>query len=262
MDVAEMVLKFTEALVWPGVIVIAVLVFRNDLRNKLAELTKAETAFGTATFDKRARKLEAKAADVAERQEEMKSEEFEQPPAADSKQSRKEDKGQQEQPAHRLETYRALSSAVAVLNHPPDFGSARTIASTSPEAAVMLAYSELEGAVRSAWIVDRMSTPRRGMSLPTALQDLARNGTTVSEFIPVARELAELRNRVAHGGPAARVSVAGALDFVATCETVSNFLAHISMSRFWHPSRSLVVRDWVAWMEQNSLDGDVPSDKS
>ena len=136
-------------------------------------------------------------------------------------------------------TFQAVSRAREQLTTPPDFGTARDVATSSPNAAVMLAYAEVEKVARAAWTVAHMesSTPRTGMTT------LVREVIPDAEFTQITRELSELRNRVAHG--AGDVSTTGAFDFIAACERSSEVLVDNSLSRLRHPSRSQVLRRWA-----------------
>jgi len=147
----------------------------------------------------------------------------------------------------------ALSSAWGQLNALPDFDVALGIASASPPAAVMLAYADLEKVARAAWTVARLG-PAGRESAVQIVRSLSESGGLDPDFAAVARNLATLRNQVAHGLPeASDVTVTGAVDFIAACEQVTHPLARNALSKLRHPSRSPVVHEWLEWTERQGL---------
>lgn len=114
---------------------------------------------------------------------------------------------------------------------------------TSPDAAVMLAYSELEQTIRAAWTIAEMRPPTSALSTRRMLDRLTASGSLAPDFREVASGLTELRNGVVHGFN--RASSAGAQDFIAACRRLSDALTDQAKSRLRHPSRSRVVQEWI-----------------
>lgn len=149
----------------------------------------------------------------------------------------------------RLQLYNALASAVPYLTAPPDFSVAKEIATTSPQAAVMLAYSDVEKVARSAWIVAHQEEPKRFLNMRTIVRDL--NELSLDDaFVELAADITSLRNAVSHGMAESEVSISGALNFIDACESLSTAMTHLAMSMMRHPSRSKEMLDWVAWIQQ------------
>jgi hypothetical protein len=254
MEWAELVLEYVKALAWPLVVGGAVFIFRRQIAAKIGDLREATTPVGGASFfDREAKELEEKAERAAERQEA--EEETTKHAASEPPQSPSVPDETRETLA-KLETFTALSAAWSQLNARPDFDVALTVAATSPPAAVMLAYSDVEKAARAAWTVARMSPPSPGDNVPRIVAALTEGGGLDADFRHVARNLAHLRNRVTHGAPDAAVSTSGALDFIAACESLANALTGNALSKLRHPSRSRVVTEWAQWAEHQNLPND------
>ncbi|MBI2242856.1 MAG: hypothetical protein HYU55_02485 [Nocardioides sp.] len=145
--------------------------------------------------------------------------------------------------------YRALSAAWFTLNAESNFSTAREVAGTSPEAAVMLAFTDLEKVARAAWVVERMGNGPAAFPTSRIFRELAEGGLD-PDFVDVARKLMQLRNRVAHGE--GTVSAAGALDFIGACERLSVAVGNLAMSKMRHPSRAQTTGAWLAWMDRQA----------
>jgi hypothetical protein len=256
MDIAQLVLEYVQALAWPLVVGASVYAFRKQIAAKLKDLTDVSTPLGGAKFDRAAKEIEAKA-DLAAARQEAKS-----PPPATSSTSPEDarsdvdnltDKQKAELDSIHEDSVRAweadrraywaVSAAASEIMEPSDFDTALEVAAASPSAAVMLAYSQLEEVARAAWTVSRMgaeSPPRGGVA---AIVTTLTHGDLDEGFVQVARDLTDLRNRVAHG--AGDVSANGALDFIAACEQLARPLAWQAISRLRHPSRASLLMQWT-----------------
>jgi len=267
MEWAELVLEYLKALVWPLVVVGAVYAFRSQIAAKIGDLKEAKTPVGGASFfDRDARELEEKAADAAERQEDAtaKPSEIETVPSSGAASTPPTDGHDEvlrrreaiQRRIDKVAFFRALSTAADQLAAPPDFTAARSIAAAAPPAAVMLAYTELEKVARAAWTVSRMEAPRPSVNVPAIVRELAHVGGLETEFATLSRDLADLRNRLAHGLPGAEVSSVGALNFIAACESLSTALTQNAVSKLHHPTRSRIVQEWARWAEFRDLETD------
>ena len=269
MDTAELVLEYIKVLAWPVVVGGALLAFRSQIAAKLKDLSRVSTPIGDADFE--AKKLEEKADAAIARQDAQTpppepgpepgpgpktgpdggtgegtggggSKQTEPPREPEVESS--PDRGRDDAAQLTMDRARfiALTEAAQVLANPPDFEVALDVASTSPNAAVMFAYTELEKVARAAWTVDRMEPAAARLNLPIMVRDLS-DGLD-PEFPAIARNLAELRNRVVHGG--AEMSANGALDFIATCDRLAEVLSRQARSKLRHPSRAGALHDLVA----------------
>lgn len=140
-----------------------------------------------------------------------------------------------------------LAGATEQMIFPPDFGTAREVSAVSPNAGIMLAYSEVEKVARAAWTIDRMEPSTRPRGLSSMVASLTRTGLD-PEFEQVARELSDLRNGVAHR--AGEVSTTGALDYIAACDRLTEALVLNAVSKLRHPSRSDVTQRLYGWFEE------------
>jgi hypothetical protein len=261
MNTAELVLEYVKALAWPVVIGGAILLFRKQIAAKIKDLRGVSTPLGDATFDGEAKALEAKTERAAAHQEAITAitatTEREATKTADSEaatEARAElsDEAlvralQSPQPSdtdweREQRRFLAVSAAVAVLNEGPDFTTARDVATASPNSAVMVAYAELERVLRAAWTATQMSAAEPPANLGTLVRSLSPTDDR-AEFVEIAREIAELRNRVVHG--AGDVTVLGALDFIAACERMAEVQSSKARSKLLHPSRSALYAGWI-----------------
>lgn len=140
-----------------------------------------------------------------------------------------------------------LAGATEQMIFPPDYGTAREVSAVSPNAAIMLAYSEVEKVARAAWTIDRMEPATRPRTLAVMVASLTRTGLD-PEFAQIARELSDLRNGVAHR--AGEVSTTGALDYIAACERLTEALVFNAVSKLRHPSRSDLSRRLFEWFQE------------
>lgn len=268
MDKAELVLEYIKVLAWPAVIGGALIAFRVQIGAKIESLSRVSTPIGDADFDREAKALEQQADAAAARQDAQRPPEPpepgpdtelgggpkqptppSQPPATaeapENPLSTEEPEAHQEpvpEPSAVEDAIalRAVVTAAELLNNRPDFETALEVSGTSPNAAVMLAYTELEKIARAAWTADRMEPAPPRLTVPQIVGDLG--GTLDPEFPRIARNLSELRNRVTHGDT--EVSTNGALDFIVACERLADVLGGKSWSKLRHPSRAGVLQQW------------------
>lgn len=196
-----------KALAWPLVVGAAVYTFRGQIAAKIGDLKETNTPVGGASFfDREARELEEKAADAAERQEDATATSSvsgttpttgaDGAAPTDGRDEARRRREAIQRRIDKVEFFRALSTAAAQLTAPPDFTAAGSIAATSPPAAVMLAYTELEKVAKAAWTVSRMEAPRPSLNVPFIVRELSHGGGLEAEFAALSRELADLRNRL------------------------------------------------------------------
>lgn len=194
---------------WPLVAVLAIVVFRAAIVDKLPSLRELQLGAVKASFEKEARSVESRAEQAT----------LKTPKGPAATPSRAESS-----PAAQLEAFIELSS----VGHLDD---AQVIAATSPTAAIMLAYRQLEVTARAAG---------RLLGLPAASPDLITNVLKqlgdLDEFLPVVSELRRLRNEVTHSPRS--VSVDAALSFVSATQQVADTISRVALSRARHPSAS------------------------
>lgn len=260
MEWAELVLEYVNALAWPVVVGGAVWAFRKQIAAKIGDLKEATTPVGGASFfDREAKEIEERADRAAEAQAEadaaMEAEEPQPEPEEATPESPTTQPTEPRDMSHAAELwlrrelrFRDLSTAWFAMTPGPNFTTAKEIATTSPEGAVILAFADVEKVVRAAWTID-YAEPHRSQDVATMIRDLTRRGLE-SDFAVVAENLFRLRNRVTHGD--ATVSTAGALDFIGACERLTDALTSLALSKLRHPSRSTETADWLRWAEQQA----------
>lgn len=274
-DVAELVLEYIKVLAWPIVVSGLLIAFRNQIGGKIASLSRVRTPIGDADFDRDARDVE-ELADRAAAHQDLHGQSSDGVPEggttedaliagvdasergeASDDSSKSADGGDSpaaEGPtALRERQMAALLLAINAIGSPPDFDIARNVAVQSPSASIMLAYSELEKVARAAMTISEVERPQARRNLTSIVNSLTQSGLSV-EFVQVARELAHLRNRVAHGS-GDQVSTAGALDFIAACERLAEALIANATSKLRHPSRSEILRELQALIKAWRSDG-------
>lgn len=274
MDVAELVLEYIKVLVWPIVVAGLLTIFRAEIGNKIASLSRVSTPIGDADFDRDAKEVEELADRAAARQDrhsQPATKAIEDAPlggapsaeesatatdsgpdlpkaeSANASGTRSSDGGESSI-ALRDRQMAALLLAINAIGSPPDFGVARNVAMQSPSAAIMLAYTEVEKVARAAMAITEVERPAARGNLTSIISSLARTGLEV-EFVQVARELTGLRDRVMRGGSGEEVSRAGALDFIAACERLAEALIGNAVSKLRHPSRQEILRELQALMK-------------
>lgn len=273
MDVAELVLEYIRVLAWPIVVAGVLVAFRAQIGGKIASLSRVSTPIGDADFDRDAKDVEEladRAAARQDRQVQPDTESIEDNTEAEHVSSPDEpatsiDDGPEARTsgtataggrhsgddansiALRDRQMAALLLAINAIGSPPDFGIARSVSMQSPSAAIMLAYAELEKVGRAAMTITDMEQPAALRNLTSIVKSLTRTGLEV-EFVQVARELTELRNRVTHGGSGDEISRTGALDFVAACERLAEALIGNATSKLRHPSRHEVLSELQSFM--------------
>lgn len=268
----ELILEYVTALVWPVLIGAIVLLFRSQIAARIQALREVEGLGVKAKMDGEVKQLGEKVDAAADRLDAQQPPEPEPPsddpgqratpkpprppksplgsgPAAgEPTQEELEEvatveRRRLEARSAQLREERALAllAAAEQLIEPADFGTALEVATTSPNAAVMLAYTELEKVARAAWTVTTMEPDSPRQTFKTIMRELT--STLGSEFPGLVRDLSDVRNRVAHG--AGEVSLDGALTFIASCERLADVIGSSAASKVRHPSRSQALR--AAW---------------
>jgi hypothetical protein len=248
MEIAELVLDYVRALAWPLIVLLLVYLFRSEIADKIKHLSKASTPVGTAEFDSKAAQVEQDAERAAEKVVEKDSELPKEstpkprptrPPDTTTREELADEGPAEVSPRSRM----ALRSALRALIDAPDFGAAEEVVVSAPDAAVILAYRELEAIAQAGWTIEHLDDPRpRPGSM--VLRDLARTDA-FSEFAPVVAELSQLRNATAHSRTGAGVSPVGAKDYIDACRQFATAIHHRAMSKLRHPSRAHLVKEWL-----------------
>jgi hypothetical protein len=249
---AELLLKYIDTLVWPSVVVLFLLMFKEQIRKKIASLREVSTPMGSGKFDSEAAQAEKQAEDAAERaakSEKNASAEDVAAPEPEVDQKPPQERARKTQKAENADDSRALlkraqlrtamASAVSTVLAIPDFDSARSIVEKSPESGVIMAYRELESVASAAWTIDRMEPPLRSAS--QMLRGVLKSGT-LSEFREVAENLIRLRNDVVHT-KGVDVTATGALNYIEACQQVAEAIRYRAVSKARHPSRSAVMSE-------------------
>lgn len=238
---AELILQYLQVLVWPAMVVVALVMFRRPLSAKIADLKDATTPVGSASF------FDQRAKDVGEAASRLEADTLIPNRASAPLEGATGRPAQEVEPAGlgAAPEIAAVIAAVENLSARRDFETARDLVAASPRAAVLLAYADLERVVRAAYVVKHLQ-PAPSYPLPRLLQSSEFFESFIHsdpQFLEIARALSDLRNRVAHGS--ADVSPDGALDYIGGCESLASTIEFKARSIMRHPSRSQVFSDWI-----------------
>ncbi|MFE7937529.1 hypothetical protein ACFU46_09210 [Streptomyces griseoincarnatus] len=190
--VAELILKYVEALVWPVVTLVLAWAGRQHLKRAFARMTRLETPAGAIEFAEEARRT----------YDESREQTSSSPPEEAGRPPRPGALPSQTGPVVRPHL-RARSAQYEALDQALD------LVGSSPDSAVMLAWRAVEVAYR-----DLLGGTR---SVQEAARQLEGRGLPHSVAETMIR-LARLRARVSHGDHT--VFPDAAFDFVASCEVV------------------------------------------
>jgi hypothetical protein len=187
MPVANLVLQYVRTLIWPSVVIVAVLVFKSEVRGLFARLTSVAGAGISLGFEADARQALESAQSAVEQQPAEQGTEAPRPAAPEE------------------------AAAFDVL---------RDVALSVPEAAILGAWRLVEMRVSDlAQLASASERPKQRRS-PISDMRLLRN-LLPSGFVEVIDSLRKLRNRVAHEEQASPLS---AIDYVSTARLVVNEL--------------------------------------
>lgn len=247
-ETSELVLEYVRAaldlmraLAWPVVVVVVIYVFRAQIAEKIQDLKSAKAPGVEASFDTEARAVEREAtrAKIAADEEAAAEQK-----AAVSGNDSPGERRTAEAPTAEVPTVSTgtsevvdvdgLSAAARDLRESADFSEAREISTTSPSAGVMLAYTNLERALRATEIIENFG--RRPAVARTDAFATIRRLRINSDLMSVAEQLRQLRNEVVHGRKT-DVSVSGAHDFINSCEILVGYLRDRTHAKLRHPSR-------------------------
>ncbi|MFE0348638.1 hypothetical protein [Streptomyces griseoluteus] len=198
MAVAELVLKYVEALVWPVVTLVLAWACRHHLKRAFARMTRLETPAGAIDFAEEARRT------YDDTREQASSSLPREPGQLSRPLPSQAGNGARPHLRARSTQYEALDQALDLVG-------------SSPDSAVMLAWRAVEVAYR-----DVLGGTR---SVQEAARQLEGRGLPRSVAETMVR-LARLRARVSHGDHT--VFPDAAFDFVASCEVVLDHLAVVS----------------------------------
>ncbi|MFD8144551.1 hypothetical protein [Streptomyces sp. NPDC059708] len=209
MEIAELVLKYVQALVWPGVTVGCVWVLRHQLAEALKRMSRVETPAGSIEFAAAAR-------DVLDEAEELTGATV----PSESAEPVSDDAG------HGRE-----GESASIVN-PRRFREARHMADASPIGAIVSAWNELE---RVSWALigrhpELMPEPvHRGMT-PRWLdwRNLFQALGVSPDGLSLYGRLRDLRNRAVHGRLSDDVGPAAARDFVESCLLLARELEQLA----------------------------------
>ncbi|WP_329254307.1 hypothetical protein OG223_28135 [Streptomyces sp. NBC_01478] len=201
MQIAELVLKFIQALAWPLVTTILAWLFRRQLQQMFSRVTRLETPAGAMDFAAEARAVHEEAAEI-------------ETPGLDGDTS-------EEAPERRDRHRSVMDEALEVLD-------------TSPNAAVVLGWRQVEATYRRVLSGNYDLRDAPFIPVGRAIQQLSELGLPSSSSSLIIR-LSSMRNRVAHGD--ASVTAEAALDYLESCELVSRQLE--TLAPVWVPNQEL-----------------------
>ncbi|WP_208884958.1 MULTISPECIES: hypothetical protein [unclassified Streptomyces] len=206
-EIAELVLKYVQALVWPGVTVGCVWVLRHQLTEALKRMSRVETPAGSIEFAAAAR-------DVLDEAEELTGvpSESAEPASGDARHGHE-------------------GESASIVN-PRRFREARHMADASPIGAIVSAWNELE---RVSWALigrhpELMPEPvHRGMT-PRWLdwRNMFQALGVSPDGLSLYGRLRDLRNRAVHGRLSDDVGPAAARDFVESCLLLARELEQLA----------------------------------
>ena len=235
MEIAQLVLDYLSVLIWPVLVGAIVFGFREQIRERIESLKEAKTPIAQATFfEKQAQGIQAKAEHAALSPE----------PSAPGEEA-SPSSGASDREGHALDPKSVTAPrehwfavAAGTVLEGADFGPAREIIPVDPDAAVMLAFREVEKVARAATVIGGMEP----LSRPETLRQLTRrmSGSLGPELVSVAEELSHLRNSITHGQDT--VTQVGAASFVTACEELARAIASTGASKLRHPSRADAVQ--------------------
>ena len=200
-DVAELVLKYVEALVWASVVLALAWSFRRHLKRAFDRMTRLETPAGAIEFAEEAART---------------YEEVEGPGTV--------------QASGDVTTYGGtlMHSAVGHTRERDEaINQALELIATSPDSAVMIAWRAVETALRKAALeLPQERESRRRFVVTAAIGELTQRGLLSPHTANTMTNLYRLRARVSHGQHT--VLPDAAFDYVASCELVLGQLEAIS----------------------------------
>lgn len=242
-----MVLEYLRVLAWPAVVSGALWMLAPQIKSAIGRLSEASWGGATAKFTAVAREAQEQSTAVktAAAAEEALSDQGttaseQQETARDPRERTSDNTFQGLSRAHGLR----MASALQQLRYGPDFDTPREFIETSPPAAVMLAFRELEILSREALTAVSLGV------VPTA------TGTRlVKDAVPNTPEartllgnLIALRNNVVHAPPNSALTQ-GVGDYVDACENLSEAIYDIAMSKLRHPTRAITIAQLAEEME-------------
>ncbi|MQW78183.1 hypothetical protein GHK92_20150 [Nocardioides sp. dk4132] len=251
MDVAQLVLDYLKALAWPLIVGFAVYHFREPIRDKISSLENAKTPLGEASFYRDVHSVEERAGEIAEQlaaKDEPASVNLNggTPSVAGSSSS-------VSPPATMTPIAPEsawLASALGTVLEGYDLSSVRDLVQLDPNAAVIMSLRELEKLTKAVVVISDMEPLQRPLSLQPLLERL--RGKLAAEYISIARDLARLRNRVAHGDE--DVNASAALSFVHACEPLGEAITSLGQSMARHPSRAVAIQRALGVSQHPVLD--------
>lgn len=241
-EVAELVLQYLEALIWPAVVLTSLVLFRARLTELLGRITSFEGPAGVkANFG-------AKLDEVRQKLDEARvPEQSADSPAGQDEPTRQPDEPGEQEADERLRRRGNGREHLRLrrVNPPPDasttgqdddefsaealLASAVTlldVAATSPEAAVLGGWRLFELFAHKAPDVVSDSG-----DVARALNSRIRSGQLSPGLAGVVHDLRQLRNAVAHGPPR-KVTVAEAVDYVETVLQVIELMSQELRMRY------------------------------
>lgn len=201
MEIAELVLKYVEALVWPLVVVVLAWSFRRHLKRAFDRMTRLETPAGAIEFAEEAART---------------FEEVEGSGAVQAGEGETVYGGTLMHSAGGLARQRdeAINQALELI-------------ATSPDSAVMIAWRAVETALRKAALqLPQGAENQRYFVASKAIRELTDRGLLSPHMANTMTNLSRLRARVSHGDHT--VLPDAAFDYVASCELVLGQLEAIS----------------------------------
>jgi hypothetical protein len=207
----RLILEYIRVLIWPAVALTLGIIFRSQLGGLVRRIESVETPIGNATFRSQTEAIAEEAREV------------EQEISADLKNSGGAPPAG-EKPSDPESSFIVTPTIDRDL---VEFDSLLDVAQSSPTAAVMAAWREIESSIRQGL------TPTPGTSGGTriheALREAARRGLLPSELVRSANDLRALRNTVAHGADIA-ITAKDAISYIVAAQRVTTALITASKS--------------------------------
>lgn len=254
-EVAELVLEYIEVLAWPAVALVAFLCLRPQLQKLIEKMDKASWGQAEVRFAQDAQEVEEQTASFKEAtasagpepEESHEQDGYGGSDLADATPDTHTDDDSHHgeatpSPKQSTEENFQLARAVVELTSGPDFAPARAVTGESPDAAVLLAFRELEKVARAALTAQQFGKPPSMGGERLIRAALPGEGSTQLDGTHLLKSLVRLRNEVVHGISSADRH---GLDlYIDACENLSEAIVHIAVSKLRHPSRRGAV--WEA----------------
>lgn len=212
-EVAELVLKYIQALIWPTVILALLWTWRDRVGEAIGRLSRVETPAGALEFQNEARRVRDRAAAVAE-EEAASTGPVPEPEPLPEPEPRPQPASSEEPTGEAVR--RRLLALFMAIDQPDD------VIERSPTGAIVSAWNALQTFAEEILTLYPSVQPRRpgsGWVAPGELVRMLQVAGLDPEAVDVMNDLRSLRNTTVHG--TAVVTPQAAHDFVRGCMYVA-----------------------------------------